>query len=81
MQQIAACFVRCNIGVCLAETVHAAWLQLGMTKLSLGAAVLFDLSAALRSQVFFTMAFFVYHMLTCGHAYLYLHCLGLFRQS
>ena len=51
MQQIAASFSRCNIGVCLAKTVHASWLQLGMIKTSLGGAVLCDLSATIRSQV------------------------------
>ena len=51
MQQIAASFERPGIQVCLAETVHAAWKKLGMTSMSLGAAVLFDLSTSLRSQV------------------------------
>jgi len=51
MQQIAASFERPGIQVCLAETVHAAWKKLGMTSMSLGAAVIFDLTTALRSQV------------------------------
>lgn len=56
MQQIACSFPRPGIQVCLAETVHAAWRKLGMTQMSLGAAVIFDLSTTLRSQVVFKIA-------------------------
>ena len=51
IQQIANAFKRCEIKVCLAETVHASWGFLGGTQKTIGGALLFDLTSAIRSQV------------------------------
>ena len=51
IQQIANSFKRCDIKVCLAETVHASWGFLGGADRTVGGALLFDLTLAIRAQV------------------------------